>query len=72
MQEQDNLWRQIQDVFERALRCPAPERQRYVRESCSGNQDLIDEVESLLAAYEQAEETMERPPEIELGDKGDP
>ena len=72
MQEQDDLWRRIQDVFERALRCSAAERQRYVRETCTGNQDLIDEVESLLAAYEQAEVTLERLPEIEIDDQENP
>ena len=66
MQEQDEFWRRIQDVFEAALQCSETERQRYVRETCTGNQDLIDEVESLLAAYEQADVTLERLSEIEI------
>ncbi|MCA9150921.1 MAG: hypothetical protein KDA92_16530 [Planctomycetales bacterium] len=66
MQEQDEFWRRIQDVFEAALQCSAAERQRYVRETCTGNQDLIDEVESLLAAYEQADVTLDPLSEIEI------
>ena len=69
MQTPDDQWLRIQGVFEGALQCPAPERKRYVQELCTGDQNLIDEVESLLAVYEQAEATLERMPESEIRDE---
>jgi hypothetical protein len=66
---QNDLWRRLQGVFEDALRYSTTERKRYVRETCAGNQELIDELKSLLDAYEQAEEALERPLVIKFGDQ---
>ena len=66
---QNDLWRRLQGVFEDALRYSTTERQRYVRETCAGNQELIDELKSLLDAYEQAEKALERPLVIKFGDQ---
>ena len=66
---QNELWRRVQNVFEQALRLSIAERLHYVRATCAGSQNLIDEVESLLAAYDAAEEALERPPQIEIEDQ---
>ena len=48
------LWRQAKDVFEQALgRAPA-ERTAFVREACGENQELYEEVTSLLASHDEA------------------
>jgi len=41
-------WRQIEDLFARALECPFAERQAFLNQACQGDQDLRRELESLL------------------------
>ncbi len=41
-------WRQIEDVFNRALEIPKHERQRWLAEACGTDAELLSEVASLL------------------------
>jgi serine/threonine protein kinase len=45
--------RQIQNLYEAALRMDAPERSAFVRRSCLGDDELFREVEKLLIAAER-------------------
>jgi serine/threonine protein kinase/Tfp pilus assembly protein PilF len=47
-------WRLIEDIYERALLCPPPERDALLASSCAGDADLRREVESLLASNDAA------------------
>jgi serine/threonine protein kinase len=57
----DNSLNQIEDVFHEVLERPVQERVSYLRNSCSGNNILYDEVCSLLAAWEKSQEFLEKP-----------
>ena len=43
-------WKRIEEVFESALEIPAPQREVFLERACSGDGELLREVESLLAA----------------------
>src|ERR1039458_7190230 len=43
-------FRRIADLYDAVLRQPPPERPRFLAEHCSGDDELREEVESLLAA----------------------
>ena len=43
-------WKRIESVFESAVEIPAQERQAFLEQACSGDWELLREVESLLAA----------------------
>ena len=64
------LWRRIQSVLDEALARPASERAAYIREACSGDDQLYREVESLLAVESPvAEAFLEAPTRaVPLGD----
>jgi len=47
------FWRRIRTVFEAAVELSADRRRAYLDQTCRDDQDLRDEVESLLAAAEQ-------------------
>ena len=57
----DSSVKQVEEVFHEALELPAAERDRYLRNSCSGNNALYDEVCSLLAAWEKSQQFLEKP-----------
>ena len=54
-------WSRVKDVFEAARALPADARTPYVRDACGGDDDLRQEIESLLAAYEPARSFLEAP-----------
>jgi serine/threonine protein kinase len=54
-------WRQITDVFDRAVALAPPERDAFVRGACTTDSALRAEVESMLAAHESAGTFGERP-----------
>jgi serine/threonine-protein kinase len=58
----------VERIFERAASLPPEERRAYLDEACAGNASLRDEVESLLAADDEAGEFLEEPalPGLEL------
>jgi hypothetical protein len=41
-------WRQIEDLFAKALECPPAERNAFLDEACPGDPDLRRELQSLL------------------------
>jgi serine/threonine protein kinase len=49
-------WRQIDRLYQAALERDASERGAFLDEACAGDEELRREVESMLAAHEQAEE----------------
>jgi Protein kinase domain len=54
-------WSRVKDVFEAARALPADARTPYVRDACGGDDDLRQEIASLLAAYEPAASFLEAP-----------
>ncbi len=55
------LWVQIKEVYDRALGLRREERERILAEACAGDADLRREVESLLAAHEDAGTFLQAP-----------
>ena len=49
-------WRQIEEIFQEALRRDPARRDAYVREACRGDTELQREVGSLLANHHEAAE----------------
>ena len=47
-------WRKIKEIFQVALDLPPADRAAYLRETCAGNQEVMAEVESLLASVDDA------------------
>lgn len=45
-------WKKIKQIFSDALEIEASGRQKFVEEACSDDKQLLDEVQSLLAAHE--------------------
>jgi hypothetical protein len=54
-------WQQIESLFYAALACPPPERQGRLNQTCSGDAALRQEVESLIAAHDQADSMISSP-----------
>jgi serine/threonine-protein kinase len=61
-------WRQVDEVFEAALERAPGERLAFVSSACAGDEPLRREVESLLAAHEEARSFMERPAVAEVAE----
>src|ERR1051325_4779168 len=49
-------WRKVEDVFQKALDLPEPEREAWLDRACREDSDLRTEVESLLASANTAED----------------
>ncbi len=47
-----NRWRRVEDVYHAASERPTAERQAFLAEACRGDEDLLREVEELLAQSE--------------------
>lgn len=56
-----NRWEKINEIFEAAVRLGASERDEYVKEACAGDDSLLAEIETLLAAHNKAKDFMESP-----------
>src|SRR5258708_39261635 len=54
-------WRQLNDLFAAALERPAAERSPFLAGACGGDPGLRREVESLLAAHQEAGDFIETP-----------
>src|ERR1700687_4347768 len=54
-------WRQLNDLFAAALESPAAERSPFLAGACGEDLGLRGEVESLLAAHEEAGDFIETP-----------
>ena len=47
-------WQQVKEIFQSAIERPADERAAFIRSQCAGDETFATEVESLLAANDQA------------------
>ncbi len=66
------LWQSAKDVFARATELPAARREDFVAEACGSNQELRQEITSLLAAYDESDNLLEKHAinlDLELGDQ---
>jgi len=54
------LWKQVDAMLDLALELPPDEREQFVLSRCDGNEELCNEVQSLIKAQSQAENFMER------------
>ena len=54
-------WALVNDLFHRALELPADRRAAFLDAACAGRSSLRDEVASLLAAHERANDFIEAP-----------
>src|SRR5690242_6874629 len=59
MRMQVERWRRIESVFLEALATNPPERDSFLEKACSGDHDLRQEVESLLAHERLASDFLE-------------
>ncbi|HYA62726.1 MAG TPA: serine/threonine-protein kinase, partial [Candidatus Sulfotelmatobacter sp.] len=49
-------WNRIKQLFDAALECELQQRSAFLHEACAGDGDLLAELESLLSAYEKADD----------------
>ena len=54
-------WRQIRAIFDLAVECAPPRRERFIRERCGNDAELQREVESLLASDREAGSLLDNP-----------
>ncbi|MDQ2899918.1 MAG: protein kinase, partial [Acidobacteriota bacterium] len=52
-------WRQVKDIFHRAVEYPANARAEFLRENCGGDEELLRKVEALLASDQEAGSLLE-------------
>src|SRR5262252_6843058 len=60
-------WQQVKDLVQGALDRATDTRAAFLDHACADDQDLRREVESLLAAHEQAGEFLSRPAAFDAG-----
>jgi|SRR5262245_6452890 len=56
-----NRWGQIKQIYDRALDLSREERETFLADACAGDDDLRREIESLLAAHEDAGTFLQSP-----------
>ncbi|MGH7965756.1 MAG: serine/threonine-protein kinase PknK [Candidatus Binatia bacterium] len=56
-------WQQIEQLCDAALDCEAGQRAAFLADACAGDEQLRQEVESLLAYEEQGQDFLETPPD---------
>ena len=54
-------WRRVEELYESALRLESGRRGAFLAEACVGDEPLRQEVESLVAAFEQAQDFLDVP-----------
>ena len=54
-------WRQISEIFDKAIETPVAGRSSYLDEACRGDPELLREIESLVAAHGAADAIVDRP-----------
>ena len=65
-------WRQVKEIFDRAVDCGPATRVEYIRERCGDDEELLREVESLLASDPETGSLLDNPlMETHLMDMGD-
>ncbi len=55
-------WKRVKAIFDSALNANPSERTSFLIAECSGDTDLLQEVESLLASHQEADDFIEAPP----------
>src|SRR5437868_11333878 len=65
-------WKQIEEVFQSALDLPESERGGFIASACAGDDALREQVEALVAQYEQAGDFIEAPAVAVAGFTGGP
>ena len=58
---QDDRWQEIDRLFDAVLEREPAQRAAFIADACTGDDQLRRELESLLAAHEQAEQFIEAP-----------
>ena len=61
-------WEQAKQLYEIALKRAPDERSQFLAENCGGDEELLREVESLIAFSDQAADFMERPAVEEMAE----
>ena len=59
-------WTRIDQLLDEAMELPIADRPAYLDQACAGDEELRQEVESLLAAYQQAEAKFLKAPALEM------
>ncbi len=54
-------WKQIDDLLQSALQVPGDERGEFLRQACSDDRELHQEVSSLLRSHHEADSFLEQP-----------
>src|SRR5215467_12172908 len=54
LQMDSERWHKINELFHAALETPAGERDLFLDDTCAGDNELREEIESLLASHKQA------------------
>jgi hypothetical protein len=54
-------WRRVEELYHTALRVPADRRAAFLKDECEADEELREEVESLLSCENSAAEFMESP-----------
>ncbi|HEV8371088.1 MAG TPA: protein kinase [Pyrinomonadaceae bacterium] len=54
-------WQQVKAIFNSAIQCLPEERNSFLSQACSGDDQLRSEVESLIASYEKSGEFIDEP-----------
>src|SRR6185369_3822389 len=54
-------WQQVKAIFNSAMQYVPAERDSFLTQACSGDQNLRSEVESLIASHEKSGEFIDQP-----------
>ena len=54
-------WQQVKEIFNSAITYRPEERSIFVSQACLGDDDLRNEVESLIASHEQSGDFIDQP-----------
>jgi Tol biopolymer transport system component len=55
-------WKLVKELLDVSLRLQGSERAEYLARQCEGDSELLDEVQSLIDAYEEAGDVFDAPP----------
>ncbi len=55
-------WQKVKDILQSCLDAAPTDRSRFLDEACEGDAGIRQEVESLLASYEEAGDFLQNPP----------